>query len=434
MPGSTLNEAVTAADQRQQVRRAVIASTVGTSIEWYDFILYSVATALVLPALFFPASNPLSGELQSSAIFAIGFFARPVGAIVFGHYGDRLGRKASLVATLLLMGFGTFTVAFLPSYQQAGPWGAILLVVLRFIQGVGVGGEWSGAVLVAMEWAPPGRRGFYASWPQIGVPLGLILANAAFAAAGAFSGDAFLAWGWRLPFLASGLLVIVGLLIRLGVAETPVFREIAERRAIQKRPVLQALRTGWRTIIATALLRVSEMSNYQVMTVFVYVFAHDVLHLARGFTLLALLGAAMLAVVLIPVFGALSDRVGRKRLFIIGVAVTGAYGFAYFSLLSTGSTVLIAAAIVVSLVPHAMQYGPEAAFITEAYAADTRYSGSAVGYQLASIVAGPVPAITVTLFAADRSGFAIAAYLAVCAAISIAAAATMPGAGGQVPR
>ncbi len=426
MQGSTLNDPAVLAEQGRQVRRAVIASTVGTSIEWYDFILYSVATALVFPALFFPASTPLSGELQSSAIFAIGFFARPVGAIIFGHYGDRLGRKASLVATLLLMGFGTVTVAFLPGYAQAGPWGAIVLVVLRFIQGVGVGGEWSGAVLVAMEWAPPGRRGLYASWPQVGVPLGLILANAAFAAAGAFSGPAFLAWGWRLPFLASGLLVVVGLLIRLGVEETPVFRAIAERRAIQKRPVLEALRTGWRTMLATALLRVSEMSNYQVMTVFVFVFGRDVLHLSRGFLLLALMAAAALAVVLIPVFGALSDRVGRRRLFVLGVAVTGAYGFLYFGLLSTGATALVAAAIALSLVPHAMQYGPEAAFITESYAASTRYSGSAVGYQLASIVAGPVPAITVALFAYDRSGFAIAAYLAVCALISIAAAMAMP--------
>lgn len=415
-----------AAGATAQVRRAVIASTVGTSIEWYDFILYSVATALVFPSLFFPRSDPLSGELQSTAIFAIGFFARPVGAIIFGHYGDRLGRKASLVATLLLMGFGTFMVAFLPSYAVAGSWSALILVVLRFIQGVGVGGEWSGAVLVAMEWAPPERRGFFASWPQIGVPFGLILANAAFAAAGAFSGDAFLRWGWRLPFLASGLLVIVGLLIRLGVEETPVFRRVAERRAVKNRPVLEALRTGWRTILATALLRVSEMSNYQVMTVFVYVFTRDVLHLSRTFTLVAVLCAAALAVVLIPVFGALSDRVGRKRLFVTGVAVTGAFGFAYFALLATGIPAVVFGAIAVSLVPHAMQYAPEAALITESYAADTRYSGSAVGYQLASIVAGPVPAITVALFALDKSGFAIAAYLGLCALISIVAARFMP--------
>jgi MFS family permease len=426
MQDLTLAQAASPAGATAQVRRAVIASTVGTSIEWYDFILYSVATALVFPALFFPQSDPLSGELQSTAIFAIGFFARPVGAIIFGHYGDRLGRKASLVATLLLMGFGTFTVAFLPSYAVAGSWSAIILVLLRFIQGIGVGGEWSGAVLVAMEWAPPERRGYFASWPQIGVPLGLILANAAFAAAGAFSGDAFLRWGWRLPFLASGLLVIVGLLIRLGVEETPVFRQVAERRAVRSRPVLEALRTGWRTILATALLRVSEMSNYQVMTVFVYVFTRDVLHLSRSFTLLAVLCAAALAVVTIPLFGALSDRIGRKRLFVSGVAVTGVFGFAYIALLGTGIPAVVFGAIAVSLVPHAMQYAPEAAFITESYAADTRYSGSAVGYQIASIVAGPVPAITVALFAIDRSGFAIAAYLGLCALISIVAAWFMP--------
>ncbi len=426
MQNSALAHATAPASEIAQVRRAVIASTVGTSIEWYDFILYSVATALVFPSLFFPGSDPLSGELQSTAIFAVGFFARPVGAVIFGHYGDRLGRKASLVATLLLMGFGTFMVAFLPSYAVAGSWSALILVVLRFIQGVGVGGEWSGAVLVAMEWAPPERRGFFASWPQIGVPLGLILANAAFAAAGAFSGDAFLQWGWRLPFLASGLLVIVGLLIRLGVEETPVFRQVAESRAVKKRPVLEALRTGWRTILATALLRVSEMSNYQVMTVFVYIFARDVLHQSRAFTLSAVLCAAALAVVLIPVFGALSDRVGRKRLFMVGVALTGVFGFAYFALLATGIPAIMFGVITVSLVPHAMQYAPEAALITESYAADTRYSGSAIGYQLASIVAGPVPAITVALFAADKSGFAIAGYLGVCALISIFAAWFMP--------
>lgn len=405
-----------------QMRRAVIASTVGTSIEWYDFILYSIATSLVFPAIFFPASDPLSGQLQSAGIFAVGFFARPIGAIIFGHYGDRLGRKTSLVATLLLMGVGTISVAFVPTYAQAGAWGAAILVALRFLQGVGVGGEWSGAVLVAMEWAPPSRRGFFASWPQIGVPLGLLLANLAFSAGSLISGSAFMQWGWRLPFLASGLLVIVGMFIRLGVEETPVFQDMANRRQLAKRPVLEALRTGWRQILTTALLRVSEMSNYQVMTVFIYGFATQALHLDRQFVLVALLCAAVLAAIFIPVFGALSDRWGHKRTFIIGVAMTGLFGFCYFALLSTGVPVIIFITIAVSLVPHAMQYGPEAAFITQAYAARTRYSGSAVGYQLASIVAGPVPVITVALFAYDRSGYAIAAYLAVCAIISIVAA------------
>ncbi|HME21963.1 MAG TPA: MFS transporter [Acetobacteraceae bacterium] len=418
---------VTAADRVRQVRRAVIASTVGSAIEWYDFILYSIATTLVFPSVFFAGSDLLAGELKSTAVFAIGFLARPVGAIIFGHYGDKLGRKASLVATLLLMGIGTFTVGLLPSYAQAGPWGGLALVAFRFLQGIGVGGEWSGAVLVAMEWAPPGRRGFFASWPQVGVPLGLILANLAFGAAAAVSGSSFLSWGWRVPFLLSGILVIVGLLIRIGVEETPVFKAMAQHRQLQKRPVLAALRTDWRKIGKTAMLRISELSNYQVMTVFVYTFVTQTLHLPRQFTFTAILCAAVLAVIFVPVFGAVSDRFGRKRTFMTGVALTGVFGFAYFALLSTGVPTIVFITIAVCLIPHAMQYGPEAAFITESFAAGTRYSGSAVGYQLASIVAGPVPAITVALFAYDPSGYAIAFYLGVCAIISLTSAYFMPG-------
>jgi len=417
----------TAADRTRQVRRAIIASTIGSAIEWYDFILYSIATTLVFPTVFFAGSDLITGELKSTAVFAVGFLARPVGAVIFGHYGDRLGRKSSLVATLLLMGIGTFTVALLPSYAQAGVWGGVALVLLRFLQGVGVGGEWSGAVLVALEWAPPGRRGFFASWPQVGVPLGLILANLAFGAAAVVSGDAFLSWGWRVPFLLSGILVIVGLLIRIGLDETPVFKALAEHRQLQKRPVLAALRTEWRKIGKTALLRVSELSNYQVMTVFVYTFVTQTLHLPRQFTLTGILCAAVLAVIFVPVFGAASDRFGRKRTFMTGVALTGVFGFAYFALLGTGVPTIVFITIAVSLIPHAMQYGPEAAFITESFSAGTRYSGSAVGYQLASIVAGPVPAITVALFAFDPSGYAIAFYLGLCAILSLTSAYFMPG-------
>jgi len=417
----------TAPDRVRQVRRAIIASTIGSAIEWYDFILYSIATILVFPTVFFAGSDPITGELKSTAVFAIGFLARPVGAVIFGHYGDKLGRKSSLVATLLLMGIGTFTVALLPSYAQAGIWGGVALVILRFVQGVGVGGEWSGAVLVALEWAPPGRRGFFASWPQVGVPLGLILANLAFGGTAAISGDAFLSWGWRVPFLLSGVLVIVGLLIRIGLEETPVFKALAEHRQLQKRPVLAALRSEWPKIGKTALLRVSELSNYQVMTVFVYTFVSQTLHLPRQFTFAAILCAAVLAVIFVPIFGAASDRFGRKRMFMTGVAMTGVFGFAYFALLGTGAPTIVFITIAVSLIPHAMQYGPEAAFITESFAAGTRYSGSAVGYQLASIVAGPVPAITVALFAFDPSGYAIAFYLGLCAIISLTSAYFMPG-------
>src|SRR4051794_16794838 len=249
------------AQHRKQLRRAVLAATIGTAIEWYDFFLYSTVTGLVFARLYFPHADPFVGTLEAFGVYAVGFLARPVGAAIFGHYGDRLGRKAALIATLLLMGTATFLVAFVPGYDRIGIWGAVLLTLLRFIQGIGVGGEWGGSVLLAMEWAQSNRhRGFIASWPQFGVPAGLFLANLAVLGTSAVSAEQFLMWGWRVPFLFSIVLVGLGLYIRLGIQETPVFARLVAERRIERAPVLEVLRRQRREIILTALCRMAEQA------------------------------------------------------------------------------------------------------------------------------------------------------------------------------
>src|SRR5579872_2427558 len=413
----TLNEA----GRRRQLRRAVLASTIGTAIEWYDFFLYSTVTGLVFARLYFPHADPYVGTLEAFGVYAVGFLARPVGAAIFGHYGDRLGRKAALIATLLLMGSATFLVALVPGYDRIGIWGAVLLTVLRFVQGVGVGGEWGGSVLLSMEWAQSNQhRGFIASWPQFGVPAGLFLANLAVLAFSAWSGDQFLTWGWRVPFLFSIVLVALGLYIRLGILETPVFRRLVAEKRIERAPVLEALRRQWREIVLTALCRMAEQAPFYLFTAFVFAYGTDMLHFSRNFLLTAVLAAAMFSFISIPYFGHLSDRVGRKRVYMIGAALTGLYGFAYFSLLDTRVEGLAAIAIILSLVPHDMMYGPQAALIAESFTGRVRYSGASLGYQLSSLIAGgPAPLVASYLFAQYGSGYAIATYILVCAILSL---------------
>lgn len=413
-------------DERRDRRRAVIASTIGAIIEWYDFGLYSIAAGLVFPALFFPQSDALAGTLNSFIVFAVGYIARPVGALIFGHFGDRLGRKGALVATILLMGAGTFLVALVPTYAEIGIWGAVLLSVLRFLQGLGVGGEWSGAILLSMEWSRPKRRGLFASWPQIGVPMGALVSNLLFGGASIATGSVFMTWGWRIPFAFSAILVGLGLYMRLGLAETPVFREVAEAGRIHRLPVIQALRQHYKEIILITLLRMSELSSFIVFTVFVFTIGVQVLHFSRNFILAALLVGLAVECVWVPISGGLSDRVGRRTMFIVGVAGAGIYGFVYFAGLSTGSPLVVFLVIALSLIPHGLQYGAEAALITESFSAEVRYSGSAIGYQLASILGGgPTPIIATLLFVRDPSGFLIAGYLLLCAMVSIVATAFM---------
>jgi metabolite-proton symporter len=411
------------AEHRIQLRRAVLASTVGTAIEWYDFFLYSTVTGLVFARLYFPKSDPLVGTLEAFAIYAVGFVARPVGAAIFGHYGDRVGRKSTLIASLLLMGVATFLVALVPTYERIGIWGAVILTVLRFVQGVGVGGEWGGSVLLSMEWARSAKhRGFIASWPQFGVPAGLFLANLAVLVFSRLSGDQFLEWGWRVPFFLSIILVAIGFYIRLGILETPVFTRLAAENKIERTPIAEVIRRQPKEIVLTALCRMGEQAPFYIFTAFVFAYGTTTLHLSRDFLLFAVLSGSLLSFVSIPLSGHLSDRIGRKRVYMFGAVVTGLFGFVYFALLNTTQSALVFVAVFLSLVPHDIMYGPQAALIAESFTGRLRYSGASLGYQLASIIAGgPSPIVATWLLNRYGSGYAIAWFIFACAVVSIAA-------------
>ncbi len=420
-------ESLSEAEHRSQLRRAVIASTIGTTIEWYDFFIYGTVTGLVFAKLYFPNSDPLVGTLQAFLIYAVGFIARPVGAAIFGHWGDRFGRKSALIATLMLMGIATFLVGLVPTYGSIGIWGAILLTVLRFIQGVGVGGEWGGSVLLSMVWARTSdHRGFVASWPQFGVPGGLFLANLAILAFSGFSGDAFLTWGWRIPFLLSIVLVAIGLWIRLGILETPTFRRMVAENRVERTPMAEVFRKHPKEVFLSAFARMGEQAPFYIFTAYVFAYGVGVLKVSSNMLLLSVLAASLVSFVTIPLAGHLSDRFGRKRVYIVGAVATGIYGWVYFALLSSMMPFWIFVAIVVSLIPHDTMYGPQAALIAENFTGRLRYSGCSIGYQLASIIAGgPAPLIATALFAAYHNPYAIAAYITVCAAISVVATVMM---------
>jgi MFS family permease len=416
------------AEHSVQLRRAVVASTVGSVIESYDFLLYVLIAPLVFAKLYFPSSDPLVGTLQAFGIYAVGFISRPLGATFFGHYGDRIGRKVTLIATLLITGLATFAVGFVPGYASIGIWGAIILTGIRFIQGIGVGGEWGGATLVAMEWAKTNaHRGFITAWPQWGAPAGLFVANIAVLVFSAISGDQFLDWGWRVPFWISIVMVGIGLWIRLGILETPVFQNLLDTKKVEKAPILEVIKKQPMQILWSALLRLSEQAPFYVFTAFIFAYAVGTLKMDRNFILTAVLGAACVSFFTIPLAGHFSDLIGRKKMYLIGVVVMGLFGFLYFGMVGSGVPALVFIAIVLSLIPHDLQYGPQAALIAEAFTPRLRYSGASLGYQLASIIAGgPAPLIATWLFATYHSGYAISVYIAVLAVISFIATLMMP--------
>jgi MFS family permease len=415
-------------DHRAQLRRAVIASTVGTTIEWYDFLLYGQMAALVFAKLYFPSSAPLTGILQAFAVFAVGFVARPIGAAIFGHYGDRIGRKAALIATLLLTGLSTFLVGCVPTYQQIGVWGAVLLVVLRFIQGIGVGGEWGGSVLLSMEWARSSKnRGLIAAWPQFGGPAGFFLANLAILAFSRMSGDQFLSWGWRVPFWLSLVMVAIGLWIRLGILETPVFQKVIAEERVSHAPVVEVFKRQPKEIILVALARMGQMAPAFVYSAFFFTYGMKVVHASRDFLLVVLLIGSFWSFFTIPFSGFLSDRLGRKPVYIFGAAATGMFAFAYYALFDTAVPGLIILATLLAFFFHDLEWGPLAALTAECFTPRLRYSGASIGFQLAAVFAGgPAPMIATALLAATGSGQVIAAYIFGCAIVSIAAAAALP--------
>jgi MFS family permease len=419
---------LTDAEHSAQLRKAVIAATIGTTIEWYDFFIYGTAAGLIFPKIFFPNEDPLTGTLASFGTYFVGFVGRPIGAAIFGHYGDRIGRKATLIATLMLMGIATFLVAFVPGYASIGIWGAVILTVLRMLQGIGVGGEWGGSVLISMEWARShGSRGLVASWPQFGVPSGLFLSNLVILGVSAWSGADFATWGWRLPFLLSIVLIGIGLWIRLGILETPVFQQLLENKKIERAPIIGVLRKQPREILLSALLRMSSNAPFYIFTAFVFAYGVGTLKMSRDLILTAVLVASCVSFITIPLAGHISDRIGRRKMYLIGAAAIGLFGFLYFGMLDTAIPSAVFIAIVLSLIPHDIQYGPQAALIAEAFTPRLRYSGASLGYQLGSVIAGgPAPLIATALFAAYHTGYAIAIYIAACAMVSLVSAALMP--------
>jgi MHS family shikimate/dehydroshikimate transporter-like MFS transporter len=389
------------------MRPVVIASSIGTIIEWYDFLVYATSAALVFNKLFFPAIAANGGTLAALATYAVGFFARPFGGALFGHFGDRLGRKSMLMITLLIMGGATFAIGLLPTYATIGIWAPILLVTLRVIQGIGLGGEWGGAALIVLEHAPASRRGFYGSLVQIGFPVGLVLATFAVAMVAKLSEADLLAWGWRIPFLLSSVLFALGAFVRWRVAETPVFVAMEARRALAANPVLEVVAKSWGNFFIAIGLKLSEVSWVYLLTVFITVYVTTTLKMPKTLVLNGVVYAALFELVSIPLFGWLSDHIGRRALFILGALFSIAFAFPLFWMLDTKAPLLITLAIIIAMnFGHGMMFGVEATYLPELFKGPVRYSGASFGFQIAAAVGGGLSPVIATALVGYTGGTA----------------------------
>lgn len=409
------------AGDRRSLHKAFAASLSGTALEWYDFAAYSVAAATIFGNLFFPSEDQLASTMAAFSTYAVGYLARPLGGFLFGRLGDVLGRKRILVMTLVLTGVATFLIGVLPTYENIGGFAAVLLVALRFAQGVGIGGEWGGAVLLSSEFGDPNKRGFWASAAQIGPPAGNLLANGVLAVlAGLLTEDQFNSWGWRIAFLLSGALVGFGLWIRLKLEETPVFKRIQERGERPSAPISEVFRTERRALVAAVLIRVCPDVLYALFTVFVLTYVTTHTDLSRGAGLAAVMIGSAFQLVLMPLFGALSDRVSRRKMYLVATIAAGIWPFVFFPMVSGGSFVMLAIGIVLALVIHAALYGPQAALVTEQFSPRLRYTGSSLAYTLAGVIGGaPAPLLFTALLAGFDTWVAIGVYLLATAVVTV---------------
>jgi MFS transporter, MHS family, shikimate and dehydroshikimate transport protein len=416
-------EAISNAPAQADIRKVAMASAIGCTIEWYDFFLYNTFAALVFNKLFFPSFDPLVGTMLAYATALVGFIARPIAGILFGHFGDRLGRKKMLILTLLIMGIGTFLIGLLPTYENIGVWAAALLLVLRIAQGLGVGGEWGGAVLMAVEHAPDGRRGFYGSWPQMGVPGGLALATGMVALFSSLPGDMFLQWAWRIPFLLSIVLVGVGIYIRLKLLETPAFTRVQETQIVSRVPFMDLIRNHRKQILLGMGCRYIEGVAFNIYGVFVITYLVTALKLPRITALLAVTIASIVMLFFIPAFGRLSDTLGRRGVFGTAALLTGLLAFPAFWLMSTAGNngLLVALAIIIPFgIVYAAVYGPEAALFSELFDTRVRYSGISFVYQFSGIFASGLTPIIATALLKQNDGqpWLVATYMLIVGVIS----------------
>ncbi len=411
-------------EQPKSIRSVVFASSIGTIIEWYDFLIYGMAAALVFNKLFFPNIDPLLGTLAALGSYAVGFLARPLGGAIFGHYGDRLGRKSILMLTLVLMGLGTFLIGVLPTYSQIGIWAPVMLVSLRFIQGIGLGGEWGGAAVMVLEHAPRNRRGLYGSFVQVGFPLGLVIATLVFGAVSKMPEADILSWGWRVPFLVSAVLIVLGMFIRANVTESPVFERMKARQEIVKNPVWQAIVRHPRSFLVAIGLKISEVSWVYMLTVFIVVYATGTLKLPKSLILDAILIAALVELITIPLFGWLSDVVGRRPLYFIGAIFTIAFAYPLFWLLDLKTPEAVILTVVVAMsMGHGLMFAPEATYFPELFGANVRYSGASFGFQVAAAIGGGFSPVLATALAGYMGGTAgVSIMLIVLALITLLAA------------
>lgn len=394
-----------AADKAHPIGAIAFAGSIGTIVEWYDFIIYGTAAALVFNKLFFPNVDPRIGTLASLGSFAVGFLARPVGGAIFGHFGDRLGRKSMLMITMVAMGLATAAIGVLPTYTQIGIWAPALLVLLRVAQGIALGGEWGGASLMVLEHAPAHRRGLFGSLVQVGFPIGLVTASAVFSLVTLLPDSDFIAWGWRIPFLVSVVLVAIGIFVRARLPETPVFEQIKSRGNIVRSPFLEMVFKNPRSFLIAVGLKLSEVSWVYMLTVFVVVYATTKLGLSKSLMLNAISLAALLELFTIPLFGHLSDLWGRRTMYFAGVAFTVLFAFPLFWLLDTGTPGIVVLAVIIALnFGHGLMFAPESTYFPELFGANVRYSGASLGFQVSAAIGGGFAPLIATALAAYMGG------------------------------